>query len=160
MRLVKVLSDSTGIKNIYVDGVLRHVGIKSSSDVDGEALMTSVCYNKIFKTHKKTADNSLKRLYIVKISANGQVIYRSYRGVSATDFLSDYVALSPSSIMMLNDKDGNEPLEVKVSKGYMFPFYWYHPDKAIRISARLGILSLLLGVISFIIACVSLFLAI
>lgn len=104
---------------------------------------------------KKTADNSQKRLSIVKISANGIVIYRAYRGVSATDFLKDYVALTPNSIMLLNDKAGNEPKEVEVSKGCIFPFYWYHPDKAVRISFKLGLVSLLMGVISIVISIIS-----
>lgn len=160
MEIIKILPDSSAAKNYYADGVLHLARINNASDVDGDVLMTSACYNDIFKTTKKTADNSLKRLSVVKISANGQVIYRAFRGVSATDFISDYAALSPNSIMQLNDKDGKEPLEVEVSKGCIFPFYWFHPDKAIRISAKLGFLSLLLGVISFIVACISLYLAI
>lgn len=160
MKTIKILPDSSAAKNYCADGVLRLVGINNASDVDGEVLMTSNRFNEIFKTTKKTAGSSLKQLSVVKISANGQVIYRAYRGVSATDFLNNYVALSPNSIMLLNDKDGNEPQEVEVSEGCIFPFYWYHPDKAIRISTRLGLVSLLLGVLSFIIGCISLFLAI
>lgn len=157
MKIVKILPDSSAAKNYYADGVLHLARINNVSDVDGDVLMTSACYNDIFKTTKKTADNSLKRLSVVKISAKGHVIYRAYRGVSATDFLKDYVALSPNSIMQLNDKDGNEPLEVEVSKGCIIPFYWYHPDKAVRLSIKLGTLSLLLGIISIVVSIIGLF---
>ena len=109
MKIVEILPDSSAAKNYYADDILHLVRINNASDVDGDVLMTSDCYNKIFKTTKKTAENSLKRLSVVKISANGQVIYRAFRGVSATDFLNNYAALSPNSIMLLNDKDGNEP---------------------------------------------------
>ena len=160
MKTIKILPDSSSAKNYCADGILRLVWINNASDVDGEVLMTSNGYNNIFKTTKKTAGSSLKQLSVVKISANGQVIYRAYRGISAPDFLNNYAALSPNSIMLLNDKDGNEPKEVEVSEGSIFPFYWYHPDKAIRISSRLGLLSLLLGVFSFILGCISVFLAI
>lgn len=89
-----------------------------------------------------------------------KTIYRAYRGVSATNFLKNYVALTPNSIIMLNDKEGNEPQNAIVSEGSIFPFYWYHPDKAIRISAKLGFLSLLIGFVSFVAACISLYLSI
>jgi hypothetical protein len=156
MKIVKILPDSSASKNYCANGVLRLVGINTASDVDGDVLMKSDGYNAVFKTTKKTADNSQKRLSIVKISANGKVIYRAYRGVSATDFLKDYVALTPNSIMLLNDKAGNEPKEVEVSKGCIFPFYWYHPDKAVRISFKLGLVSLLMGVISIVISIIGL----
>lgn len=160
MKLIKVLPESTGLKSTCANGVLRLVGINSASDVDGDVIMTNDCYNKIYNTTKKTASDSLKRLSVVKISANEKVIYRSYRGISASDFLSDYAALSPNSIRMLNDKDGNEPQDVQVSPGSIFPFYWYHPDKSVRLSAKLGLISLLLGVISIVVSCISLHLAI
>lgn len=156
MKLIKIFPDSSSAKNYCADGILRLVWINNASDVDGEVLMTSNSYNDVFKTTKKTAANSLKRLSVVKISANDQVIYRAYRGVSATDFLKDYVALSPNSIMLLNDKDGKEPQEVEVSKGCQIPFYWYHPDKAVRLSVKLGFISVLLGIVSIVVSVIGL----
>ena len=156
-NLVKILPEPSASKNSYSNGILRLIGINNASDVDGEVMLTSDCYREIFGKTKKTIGDSHKQLSIVKISANGKSIHRAYRGISATDFLKDYVALSPNSIMFLNDENGNEPCEVEVSKGSVFPFYWYHPDKAVRLSTKLGILSLMLGIISCIISLISLY---
>lgn len=51
-KIIKVLPDSTGIKNNYTNGLLRIIGISNASDIDGDALMTSDCYYDIFKTKK------------------------------------------------------------------------------------------------------------
>lgn len=154
-KVIKILPAVSSVKNTYDDGVLRLVGISNASDVDGDVLIVSNCYNEVFKTCKKNASDSKKRLSIVKIAANGKSIYRTCRCVSATGFISDYVALSPNSIMLLNDKDGNGPKEVKLSEGGKLPFYLYHPDKAVRISFKLGLLSVLLGLVSIAISVLS-----
>lgn len=156
-RIIKILPDTTAAKNTCTGGVLRLIGISNPSDVDGEVLMHSSCYKEIFGVRKKNTGNSKKRLSIVKITANGKSIYRAYRSVSAVDFVNDCVGLSPNSILLLNDKNGNDPIQVELSKGHCFPYYWYHPDKAIRLSVKLGGISLLLGVISIAVSIVGLF---
>lgn len=70
------------------------------------------------------------------------------------------VGLSPSSIRLLSDKDGNNPTEVKVEMGRVFPFYWEHPDKAIRISFKLGLWSVALGIMGFALGICSLIISI
>lgn len=156
-KVIKILPDITAQKNTLSNGVLRYIGINQASDVDGDVLMTNACYSEIFGTHKKSANNSDKRLSIVKISANGKSIHRSYRGVTVTGFNSSLVALSPNSIMLLHDSEGNQPQDVEVSKGCFVPFYWNHPDKSVRISVRMGLLSLVLGLISLVVSIMSLF---
>ncbi len=156
-KVIKILPDSTAQNNTLSNGELRYIGINQTSDVDGDVLMTNACYSEIFGIHKKSAKNSAKRLSIVKISANGKSIHRSYRGVSVTGFNSSLVALSPNSIMLLHDSEGNQPQDVEVSKGCFAPFYWCHPDKSVRISVRMGLLSLVLGLISLIVSIMSLF---
>lgn len=155
-NVAKVLPDSSAAKNCFANGELRLIGINNASDVDGEVLMISNCYKDVFEKRKKNTDDSKKRLSIVKITANGKSIHRSYKCVSATDFIRNYVALSPNSIMLLNDKDGNEPKEVELCEGSRIPFYWYHPDKAVRLSFKLGFISLLMGFISIIISVIGL----
>lgn len=146
--VAKVLPDSSAAKHYYANGILHLVGINNASEVDGEAFVISNCYLDVFGMRRKNADDSKKRLSIMKISANGKSIYRECRCVSATSFNSDYVALSPHSIMLLNDKNGDNPQTVNLSEGSRIPFYWLHPDKAVRLSFKLGLVSLLLGVIS------------
>lgn len=154
--VTKVLPDSSAAKNYFTNNVLRLISINNASDVDGEVLMTSNCYNDVFGMRKKNADDSKKRISIVKITANGKSIHRSYKGVSATGFNSDIVALSPNSIMLLNDNEGKEPLKVELSEGSRLPFYWYHPDKAVRFSFKLGLISLLMGFVSIVISIIGL----
>lgn len=151
-----VLPESSAAKNCFANGILRLIGINNASDVDGEVLMISNCYKDVFEKRKKNTNDSNKRLSIVKITANGKSIHRSYKCVSAAGFISDYVALSPNSIMLLNDKDGNEPKEAELCEGSWFPFYWYHPDKAVRLSFKLGLISLLMGFMSIVISIIGL----
>ena len=155
-KVAKVLPNSSGEKNCFANDELRLIGINNASDVDGEVLMISNCYKDVFEKRKKNTDDSKKRLSIVKITANGKSIHRSYKCVSAAGFISDYVALSPNSIMLLNDKDGKEPKEAELCEGSWFPFYWYHPDKAVRLSFKLGLTSLLMGFISIVISIIGL----
>ena len=155
-KVAKVLPNSSGEKNCFANRILRLIGINNASDVDGEVLMISNCYKDVFEKRKKNTDDSNKRLSIVKITANGKSIHRSYKCVSAKDFSGDYVALSPNSIMLLNDKDGIEPEEAELCEGSWFPFYWYHPDKAVRLSFKLGLISLLMGFISIVISIIGL----
>ena len=155
-NVAKVLPNSSGEKNCFANDELRLIGINNASDVDGEVLMISNCYKDVFEKRKKNTNDSNKRLSIVKITANGKSIHRSYKCVSAAGFISDYVALSPNSIMLLNDKNGIEPKEAELCEGSWFPFYWYHPDKAVRLSFKLGLISLLMGFMSIVISIIGL----
>ncbi len=132
-------------KNYYSNKIFHLNRITFSSEVDGDVILTSSSYQKIFGRKKKSSSNSRKRLSIVKISANGKSIHRAYRAESAGGFTENEVALSPNSIRLLSDKEGMEPTIAKISKGCRIPFYWFHPDKSIRISFKLGLLSVVLG---------------
>ena len=155
-KVVTILPDSSASMNYFEGNVLRLISINSASDIDGEVLMTSHSFEDVFGTEKKTADNFLKQLPIVKICANGKKIHRAYRGVSVKGFNKELVALSPNSIMLLNDNNGVEPEKVELSEGSILPFYWYHPDKAIRLSFKIGLISLLMGIISIAISIIGL----
>ena len=152
-KIARILRSTTSDNTFdCVDNVFRLGGITLPSEVDEEVLLISNIYREIFGKRKKMASNHQKRLSIVKICANGQSVHRAFRAVSAKDFTGGYVALTSNTINLLRDKEGHDPLEVELSKGCIFHYYCFHPDKAIRLSAKLGSLSLLLGVLSIIVS--------
>lgn len=129
--------------------------ISRVSDADGDVVLYSKVYEEIFGITRKLEKDANKRLAIVKISANGKSIHRAFRAVSG--MTSDYAGLTANSLRLLNDSIGTDPVEVELSPGSCLPYYWRHPDKAIRISIKLGLLSVLLGLISVINAVITLF---
>ena len=126
--------------------------ITTISEADGDAVFQSNVYSEIFGFTRKRSNTDKKRLSIVKISANGESIHRAFKSEAVDGIKKDMVGLSPNSIRLLSDKNGKNPTEVEVEMGGMFPFYWEHPDKAIRISFKLGLCSLVLGLISIVIS--------
>lgn len=123
------------------------------SEMEDKAIFWSGDYAKIFGKNLKNSSNSSKRLSIIKISYNGHSIHRQY--IARPRMETKYVAISPRSIRMLGDFDQKESVEVSIEKGNLFPFYWDHPDHATRLSARLGLLSVILGVLSIVISLLS-----
>ena len=150
--ILRILPSTTGANSISGD-VLYLKGISLPSEVDGDVYLTSQLYKAIFGKSKKSSSNSQKRLSIVKISANGHSIHRAYKSTSAANFTNDYAAMTTKSIEFLTDSNGSEPQVVKLSKGSYFLFYWSHPDIAIRLSFKLGLLSVILGLLSIILTC-------
>lgn len=100
-------------------------------------------------------ENYLKKGFkhkIVKITnnSNRKSIYRkpsAGRGLSKED-----IALSYESINQLEAEIGKVDLTISTCCFSRFKFYWNNPYYAIRISMKLGLLSILLGIISLIIA--------
>lgn len=151
--ILKVLPLINGNSSFVENDELRVSGIQQSCELDGFVLLQSSCYKRIFGTTKKVSPDKRKRTSIVKIKANnGKRIYREFRGDFTTKFTADMVALTPNSILLLNDDDGIMPTNLTLSKGRLWPFYWEHPDKAIRVSFKMGGLSITLGFISLIAA--------
>ena len=142
-------SDSNN--NICENKILRISGISLPSEVDGDVFLTSTAYKDIFGKTRKSSSVSNKRLSVVKISANGRSIHRAYRSIPADNFTKNYVALTSKSIGML-DSNGIEPTEVHLTSGCRFLFYWNHPDLAICLSMKLGMLSLALALLSIVIS--------
>lgn len=158
---VKVIlpTNQSGVNYIDDDKMFLK-DISTISEADGDAVFQSNAYFDIFKFTRKRSNTGKKRLSIVKISANGESIHRAFKSESVNDIKKDMVGLSPSSIRLLSDKDGNNPTEVKVEMGRVFPFYWEHPDKAIRISFKLGLWSVALGIMGFALGICSLIISI
>ncbi len=131
--------------------------IYSMSEMDGFVVLQSSVFEEVFGITKKLSSSYDKRLPIVKISENGKTIYRVYRSVGVKGFTGQHVGLTSNSIVLLCDINGDNPKEVELSPGKYFPFFWQHPDKAIRISFKLGLLSMALGFLSIITSVVFLF---
>ncbi len=123
------------------------------SDADGDVVLYSKNYEEIFGIKRKLSKDVDKRLAIVKISANGKSIHRAFKSVAG--MTNNYAGLTTNSLRLLNDSTGKDPVEVELSPGSRLPFYWYHPDNAIRISIKLGLLSVILGVLSIVISVLS-----
>ena len=150
---VKVILPTNRQEVNYIDGDKMFLkDITTISEADGDAVFQSNVYSEIFGFTRKRSNTDKKRLSIVKISANGESIHRAFKSEAVDGIKKDMVGLSPNSIRLLSDKNGKNPTEVEVEMGGMFPFYWEHPDKAIRISFKLGLCSLVLGLISIVIS--------
>ena len=131
--------------------------IYSMPEMDGYVVLQSSVFEEVFGMTKKLSSDFDKQLPIVKISENGKAIYRLYRSVGVNGFSKEFVGLTANSICLLCDINGENPKEVELSPGRYFPFYWHHPDKAIRISFKLGLLSVALGILSLVTSVVFLF---
>lgn len=160
MKTVTIIPSSS-TNNVFNknDNTLELAGISLPSDANHEVLAISNVYKEIFGKTKKTSSNHKKRISIVKISANGHSIYRSYRSISARDFDKKFVALTYNSLLLLSNENGDIPNDVQLSDGSssFYKFYWNHPNVAISISVRLGILSIIISVFSLLISVISLF---
>ena len=159
------ISDSaTHRKYIEESNKTLRLDIQHASELDGYVYLNSDVYYDIFGKRKNASSNVKKRLSVVKIEAdNGRIIYREFNGRGAKGLTREKIALTPNSISMLTKIDEGKKIpfkKMKLSPGSYLPFYWLHPDKAIRVSFKLGLLSAILGFISLVLGCLSLFLSI
>ena len=148
---------------------LRLRTIQQPNELDGFVYLHTTLYKKIFTKPKYKSSDKRKRMSIVKITAdNGQKIYREYYGISIKDFTQDHFAITQNTLYLLSstNKDGAvvEPKKLILSNGsrfplYSLPFYWHHPEKAIRVSYILGTISVFLGIVSLLLGCLSLYLS-
>lgn len=143
--------------SIGVDTTKRLLNLGSDiilSEYDECAVMMPTLYDRI--CNRKTDDDNKKidvNKYI-KVTYQGNSIYRLCRGEIANGLNKDHIALTSASIRKLRATGDHRidsiTVEVTQSWWYWFPFYWYHPFHATRIAMRVGILSLIAGVASII----------
>ena len=140
-------------KNIYFRELCSLQGF---NDV---ALFCSSAYRDIFGRARKNDCKRRKLISLVKITFEGNVIFRQYRyDQSIKGINSGYVGLTPESIRLLTEDNkrvlGKEA-SVNVSKSNNYHmFYWNHPFHATRISYRIGLFALFLSILSIIITIV------
>lgn len=136
-----------------VDKCLEISNIERSSDLDDFILLHSSLYRVLFGSTKTKSPNRRKRASIVKIDGNnGKTIQREFKGYYIGGFTNNMAALSLKSQLLLIDRNGNSPTKLVLSKGNYWSYYRNHPDNAIRISFKMGFLSILLGFMSLIVA--------
>ena len=148
--LVKILPSKGSTSNSFDGNTLSLSSISSATEMDEYVVLESHLYQDIFKKKKIDADNNHKLLSIVKICCDGKTIHRAYRSLPVENFTKQYVALSPNSIYLLSTGATLQPnSKVYLSKGCMWKFYWEHPNGAVRMSFRIGVIgivSTLIGV--------------
>ena len=147
-NLLKILPDSKSASN-YVDiDTLRIANIVSSKEYDEYVVLHSSMYEAIFGVRKSNAKRSKKQLSVVKICCEGRSIHRAYRSVPAKDFGKDYVGLTPNSIYELCQNSSEAPKKVSISEGCWWMYYWHNPVAAVRMSFRIGIISISFTIIT------------
>lgn len=132
-----------------VDNGYYFIADSLSENIDA-IILAPKDYEDIFGTTRKRDNTKRKRLAVVKASSGGRSIHRRYLGDSSLKEKRS-CALNYSSINELC-VDDNIPQKIDLSKGNMFAYYWNNPKASIRMSMRLGILSIILGFIAIAIA--------
>ena len=150
-NLLKIIVSKTGTSQVN-NNLLEVDGIASSMEMNQYVLMQSKCYEGIFGEKKKYSSDNMKRLSVVKITHNGKSIHRAFKALPATGLTENHVGLTPASIGLLTDSYNNSPMDVELSKGCKWKYYWYHPGSATRISFKFGMWSIGLAIISIILS--------
>ncbi len=149
-ELVKILPAKASSSNIFDVDTLHLSNISSPKELDEYVVLQSSMYERIFGEKKINVSRSRKRLSIVKICYEGRSIHRAYLSVSAKDFDKEYVALTPNSIYELSSEKAITPLsKVTVCKGCVWKYYWNNPNAAVRMSFRIGMISIMLTLLLF-----------
>lgn len=82
-------------------------------------------------------------------------VYRIWRGVPAYVISKDMLYIDNNAkYSLINNRDNND-VDVVLSKGCRFWYYWNHFDNATRVSFKLGLISVILGIISLILGALS-----
>lgn len=120
-----------------------------SFDIDSEccAYFQASAYQDIFNKKKQDVSQSEQRLSVVKICRGKRKIYRKYVAKSPKGLTKDYIVLSLNACQQLGIKRYDIDKEVRVTKSWWFPFYWYHSNSATRVSFRVGLISLFIGLL-------------
>ncbi len=147
--LVKIAPSNGSNTNSFNNNTLSISSISSPKEMDEYVVLESHMYEEIFKGKKNQASNDHKRLSVVKIcSNNGKSIHRAFYSVPAKDFTGKYVALTSNSIYLLSDgPELSLGSELYLSKGSKWVFYWNHPNAAVRMSFRIGVLGILITIV-------------
>jgi hypothetical protein len=142
-KLVKILPAGNSNQNSFENDILRLTGISSPRELDEYVVLESHMYKEIFGKTKINAKRSRKRLSVVRICYEGRSIHRAFLSAPAKGFEKEHVALTLSSIYELSQ--GKQiPMLAKVTlgRGCRWKYYLYHPNAAVRMSFRIGIIGI------------------
>lgn len=147
-KLVKILPAGLSNTNSFSNDTLFLGRITSPRELDEYVVLESHMYQEIFKVKKLSASDSRKRLSIVKICYGGRSIHRAYLSAPAGGFTKEHVALTPNSIYELSPGEKIPLLsELTLTKGCWWKFYLNHPNAAVRMSFRIGVIGILFTII-------------
>lgn len=127
-------------------------------DFDDCVFMTPHMYEEIFGQKWKSLNSEEKLLSVVKISYNGNSIYRRYRAATIKGFKKGDFALTYRSIALLCS-NGDKLLgqnTFEISKGDEDNYYRFNSNHSARMSYRLSQLSNKIGKTSLLISFISL----
>ena len=116
-------------------------------------------HEKVFKETAGSISNYPWKKRIVKITSKDTKlsVYRIWRGVPAYVSSKDILYIDDIAKYSLIKDRKNNKIEVILSKGSRFWYYWNHFDNATRVSFKLGLLSVILGIISLILGGLSIY---
>lgn len=147
-KLVKILPAGLSNPTSFDTDTLSISNITSPKELDEYVMLESHMYQIIFGETKLSASSSRKRLSIVRISYGGKSIHRAFRAATAKGFGKEYVALTPSSIYELSQGSEIPSLsELTIGKGCRWLYYWNHPNAAVRMSFKIGIIGICFTII-------------
>ena len=138
--------DTSALKFYFADDM---------TEMNSKVVLRSSDYGAIFGTNQSTASLTLKRLPIVKITANGHPIYREY--LQHKLMTSAYAGLTYRSLTLLKDDQGNDPQTLTLEPGCWWMFYWEHPNHTVRMSMRIGVVGISISIVSLILALIALY---
>ena len=125
--------------NSHVDEFNSILYCNDEDAFDECVFMTSHMFQEIWKKTWSSMTMEERLLPIVKLSYNGNSIYRRYRQCSATGFQKFQVGLNQRSISLLCPGDDILGLDrIRVEVGDEESFFKYHPNHSTRISYSLG----------------------
>lgn len=150
VKVLKILPAFTTNKSMVNNDALRLANISTPKELDEYVVLHSSMYEKIFKRKKMDASRSKKQLSVVKVCYEGKSIHRAYLYVPASNFNSNYIALTPNSINeLICGKEIDSLGAFVVCRGCRWIYYWHHPNAAVRMSFRIGLFGIFIAILLF-----------
>ena len=162
--LYKLVRDSQN----YADTTKGILYCNDSDDFDECVFMTSTMFRKIWGKNWSDMTQEERILPVIKLTYNGESIYRRYRQVSAMGFCDFYLGLTQRSIGLLCSKGPliNSKGAIEVSVGDKESYFKHHPNHSTRKAYEMGLFaniigkaSLAIGIFSLLVSLVSLLIA-
>jgi hypothetical protein len=120
-----------------------------TNDINGNKLVPKIG---AIRLHHSVCNNlKVTRGDVVKVYSKDKERERIFREVwMGSNFGKESLFIDYDSALNLGVKNYNEIIDLNVTKTIKLCLYWNHPEHSIRVSCRLGMLSLVLGLISLI----------
>lgn len=155
MFIKQIVSFNSGKSHSTNDS--NFIVLNEYDDLDSfhdKVVLYSSWYHKIFKIYFSECGNTPWKRGIVKIKSGSdpkkmRTIYRMFQGSNLKGVEKNIIGLTGTSMNILDNP--KEVLENNLSKGSKFCFYWQHPQHYVRVSFKLGVVSVLLTIVSLVI---------